>query len=615
MKSESQQILLSTPIDLNVNIPAEGWSLESGKSLPVLNIRYETWGSLNADKSNAILICTPLTADAHAAGKHHPDDPKPGWWDPMIGPGKALDTNRYFIICSNILGGCQGTTGPSSLNPLTGRPFGSDFPNISIGDMVNAQKEVIDHLGIDCLYGVVGGSMGGFQVIKWGIMFPDRVKKCAVLAATTKLSAQALGFEIIGRGVITGDPQFNQGDYYNKDRRPDQGLSNARKIAHLTYLSSISMEQKFGRRGSGPSDPSHFVTGFDVETYLEHQGQKFVDRFDANSYLHITWAMDNFDLEHEYGSLYEAVRHTQAEFLVVNLSSDWLFPPKESREFSQALLNTKKKVSNVELNSPYGHDAFLLEVEHLSVVLDRFFKNEDQVALTADQKGIAVFKEREDLRLLENLIPAGSRVLDIGCGDGGLIGHLRLVHGSDGVGVDLDFQSVLGCLAKGVPILQMDLDDGLSLVETRSFDLVVLNKTLQQIQRPDKLLREILRVAPRGIISFPNFGHWSIPLTLFFKGRMPVSADLPDEWYHTKNIHLFTYKDFRELCARRDIEIKQTHTITKGWFNKLLCKLGLLNIGAQQITAEIATKPEGHTERLVQRYLKLRDRVISANNH
>lgn len=574
--------------DLQVVLPPEGWVLESGETLPELVIRYETYGVLNAEASNAVLICAPLTADAHAAGRYLASDPKPGWWDPLIGPGKAIDTNRFFVICSNLLGGCRGTTGPSSINPRTGKPYGSDFPNITIGDMVSVQKALVNHLGIDKLHGVVGGSMGGFQAMKWAIEFPDCVKHCIIIAATTRLSSQALGFEIVGRDAILSDPQFFGGDYY-QSKGPQVGLASARKLAHITYLSAISMEQKFERVANVNYNPRKFHTGLPVQSYLEYQGQKFVERFDANSYLHITWAMDQFDLEGEYGSLHQAFARVQCDTLNVNLSSDWLFPPHESRQISMCLLNANKVVTSVELESPYGHDAFLLEVKNLSEVIRRFLGESNPLQEAAKPVHL-LYKDREDFALLEKLIVPGSRILDLGCGDGRLIDALWRTSGSTGVGIDRDFQGVLGCLQRSVPVLQLDLDSGLEGVADNSFDYVVLNRTLQEVRNPRHLLQEMMRVGRKTILSFPNFGHWHTRLQLMWKGRMPKSAELPHEWYDTPNIHLFTLRDFLDLCHSEKLEVEQMHCIYADACGRLLGSLGARNLGASQVVALVGRR-------------------------
>ncbi|MDR2580955.1 MAG: homoserine O-acetyltransferase, partial [Fibromonadaceae bacterium] len=340
-------------------VSSESFKLESGDILPELKVRYETYGDFKNGAAPVIWICSPLTMDAHAAGLREEDDPKSvGWWDALIGPGKPINTDIFFVVCSNILGGCKGTTGPSSTDPRTGEPYGSKFPRITISDMVNAQKKLADHLEIKKIFAVIGGSMGGFQAITWALEYPDFVERCAVIASGTRLSAQALGFEIVGRQIVLDDAR--------------NGLANARKMAHITYLSAESMQSRFDRAEHFPSDPEKFYTGFTLENYLNRQSEKFVKRFDANSYLNLTWAMDNFNLEKKYGSLENAVSRAKAEFLCIHLSSDWLFPPEESQKLAWTLLNQKKIVSSVELNTNLGHDGFLLEVKDLGDLLSRF---------------------------------------------------------------------------------------------------------------------------------------------------------------------------------------------------------------------------------------------------
>lgn len=372
------------PQTFNKDYGDQGFLLENGKTLPALEIRYETYGKLNAEKNNTVWVTSPLTADAHVAGYYSPEDKKPGWWDALIGPGKPVDTDRFFVVCSNILGGCKGSTGPASINPRTGKPYGSTFPTITIGDMVHAQKELADYLGVKELYCVIGGSMGGFQAMKWAIYYPELVKRCVLIATSPRFSSQALGFEIVARDVITQDPNYNNGDYY-ESAHPDVGLSNARKLAHITYLSAVGMEKKF-KRAQDHEHKNHAITystPFDLdlplESYLRYQGAKFVDRFDANSYLHIAHATDSFDLETEYGSLEKAFENVQAEVLNVNLSTDWLFPPHESRRITSALLNDRKVVTSLELDTLFGHDGFLIEDEERREEADRGYREDCEV--------------------------------------------------------------------------------------------------------------------------------------------------------------------------------------------------------------------------------------------
>lgn len=348
--------------------------LVSGSELGPVTVAYETYGELSADRDNAVFVCHALTGDAHAAGRHSPENRKPGWWDNAVGPGKMLDTNRYFVICANILGGCQGTTGPGSPNPATGEPFGMEFPVITIGDIVDVHSELVTHLGIEKLLGVIGGSLGGMQVLEWAARHPDQIRSAIVLASAAKLSAQGIAFNTVGRRAILADPSFNNGRYYEGEP-PQYGLALARMLAHITYLSEASIEMKFGRRLQHSDTFAydlHRETEFQIESYLHYQGQQFVGRFDANSYLHLTKAMDYFDLAADYGSLSAGLARTDARFLVVSYTTDWLFPSQQSRELVAALIAAKRHVTFMELESPFGHDAFLIEADPLERVVQPF---------------------------------------------------------------------------------------------------------------------------------------------------------------------------------------------------------------------------------------------------
>jgi homoserine O-acetyltransferase/O-succinyltransferase len=340
--------------------------LQSGTRLGSITLAYETYGKLNADKSNAIMILHALSGDAHVAGKHTANDPKPGWWDEAVGPGKTFDTSKYFVICSNVIGGCRGSIGPSSVNPRTGKPYGLTFPVLAITDMVEAQRLLLDHLGIETLLAVAGGSMGGMLALQWAVSYPNRVKSAIVLAATARVSPQSIALNEVARQAIYADPNWNHGDYY-EGTPPNAGLAVARMIGHITYLSDASMREKFGRRLQEREKYGYeFATEFAVENYLKYRGNSFTHRFDANSFLYLTKAIDYFDLSLGQSSLAEAFRHVTAKFMVVSYSSDWLYPAAESEEMVRALLQNGIDATYVEIQSNYGHDAFLLEIERLA---------------------------------------------------------------------------------------------------------------------------------------------------------------------------------------------------------------------------------------------------------
>ncbi len=352
----------------------EPMPLDSGETLGPITLAYETYGKLNEDRSNAILILHALSGDAHAAGYHSPEDRKPGWWDDTIGPGKAFDTGRYFVVCSNVIGGCAGSTGPGSIDPRTGRPYALSFPVVTIHDMVNAQRRLMEHLGIPRWLAVAGGSMGGMQALQWAVSYPDLVKSAIVLASTAVSSPQTIAFNEVGRQAIYADPNWNHGDYYGRTP-PKAGLAVARMIGHITYLSDKSMRQKFGRRLQNRERYGYdFDTEFAVESYLRYKGNRFTERFDANSYLYITKALDYFDLSNGHRSLAEAFRGVQARFLVASFTSDWLYPPAESRKLVSALTANGLDVTYCDIESSWGHDAFLLEVDTMTSLIGDFLR-------------------------------------------------------------------------------------------------------------------------------------------------------------------------------------------------------------------------------------------------
>ncbi len=349
----------------------ESIALESGAALSPVAVAYQTYGELNAAKSNAILVLHAFSGDAHAAGISS-ETGKPGWWDNMIGPGKGFDTEKYFVICSNVLGGCQGTTGPSSINPKNGCPYALSFPVITIGDMVRLQTRLIDSLGIERLLAVTGGSMGGMQALEWAVSYPDRVAAAIPIATTARHSPQQIAFNEVGRQAIMADPDWNNGNYYG-GRLPGRGLGIARMVGHITYMSDESMREKFGRRLRDKERFGFdFSVDFEVESYLRYRGSQFVNRFDANSYLYITKAEDYFDLTNGTGSLAAAFGQAQARFLVISFSSDWLYPSYQSQEIVRVLRRSNHDVAYCDLPSNYGHDAFLVDVAEQNEVVTGF---------------------------------------------------------------------------------------------------------------------------------------------------------------------------------------------------------------------------------------------------
>jgi homoserine O-acetyltransferase len=350
-------------------------AMDCGAAFGPLTIAYQTYGALNRNRSNAILVCHALTGDQHVANVH-PVTGKAGWWSTMVGPGRPIDTDRYFVICSNVLGGCMGTTGPASTNPATGRPYGLDMPVVTIRDMVRAQAMLIDHLGIEQLFCVVGGSMGGMQVLQWAASYPDRVYAAIPIATAPRHSSQNIAFHEVGRQAIMADPNWLGGRYYDHGSKPEKGLAVARMAAHITYMSDDSLHRKFGRKLQGRSAPTFsFDADFQIESYLRYQGSTFVERFDANSYLYVTRAMDYFDLAEDYGGvLARAFQKSRSRFCLVSFSSDWLFPTAESRSIVHALNASGASVSFVEIDTDKGHDAFLLDVPELLATTSGFLE-------------------------------------------------------------------------------------------------------------------------------------------------------------------------------------------------------------------------------------------------
>ena len=570
---------------MKLDVSPSGLRLESGSVLPEVQVAYETYGTLSAAKDNTLYICHALSGDSHAAGFHSEAEmraakPKPGWWDLMIGPGKPIDTNHFFIVCSNFLGGCKGTTGPSSPDPRTGKPYGSHFPRITVSDMVEVQHRFLLALGVPRLHAVLGGSMGGMQVLEWSIRFPDYVDRCICIASAAKLTSQALAFNVVGRRTIMDDPDWKGGDYYESDRYPAHGLSHARMIAHITYLSPSILEEKFGRDKKNDSTRDRFVSPFQVESYLAYQGEQFVKRFDANSYLHITEALDSYDLEEKYGSLEEAFKRVRARYLIVALTTDWLYTPEQSLEMAHALLAAGREVSFCLLQAEQGHDAFLLDLPEMSDLIGNYLRT-PPAHLTANKSMLS--PEGDDFTMIRRLVQPGARILDLGCGDGRLLEALTVGSGTPGLGIDIDIRHAIDTVGRGVPVFIRDIDEGLAMLPDQSFDVAILSRTLQVIRKPAVVLREMMRVARFGIVTFPNFANWKHRLRLGFTGRMPKADSLPFEWHDTPNIHLATLTDFLELCRAEHIRCTRIHCVPNGALSQVFLKLSLLNLGADEV--------------------------------
>ncbi len=542
-------------------------TLESGGELPVVDVTYETYGQLSAAGDNAVLVCHALSGDSHVAG--HDADDAPGWWEPVVGPGKAIDTDRYFVVCPNVLGGCRGTTGPDAVDPRTGRAYGPDFPDVTVGDMVEVQRRLIDRLGIDRLLAVVGGSMGGQQAMLWPIRHPGRVAGAILLATSMRLSAQALAFDVVGRNAILHDPSFAGGRYPAEGPGPEVGLAIARMIGHITYLSREAMAEKFGDGPTRPRDvPVDFEKEFAVGSYLGYQGAKFVERFDANSYITLTMAMDRFEMGASVEELTPRVAATDCRWLVVSFSSDWLFSPAESRQIVDALVRADRPVTYCNVASTAGHDAFLLpaDLDTYGGLMEGFLANlrpagrAEAGPRNHHHSETSIFHPegtgRLDVQRIVGLIPPSTSVLDLGCGTGVLLEALsRRSHGRL-VGIELDEPSIIACARAGLNVIQADLNEGLSAFGDGQFDFVVLSQTLQSIRDVRGLLAEMLRVGRRAVVSFPNLGYHKLRHMLAEQGRAPTSAGLlHHKWHDSPNIRFFTIADFRDLCEEVHLRV------------------------------------------------------------
>jgi homoserine O-acetyltransferase len=549
---------------------AEPLRLELGGEIQEITVAYETYGQLNAAKNNAVLICHALSGDSHVA-RHDPED-EPGWWDIAVGSGKAIDTDRYFVICSNALGGCRGTTGPNSMNPQTSKRYGADFPTITAADMVDVQRRLVDHLGIRTLVGVVGGSMGGHQAITWGVRYPDRVAGVVALATSARLTTQALAFDVVGRNAIRRDENYRSGQYLDDGIIPATGLAIARMLGHITYLSPQSMREKFGANRLQPREfDTVFEKKFSVGSYLAYQGDKFVERFDANSYIILSLAMDLFDLGASLETLSASLAPATCRWLIVSFTSDWLFPPEQSRELTNALISLKKDVSYCNVVSTCGHDAFLLPDELpvygglMSAFLDNVHNGKPKVIEDDDPYVHAptsifgpLLHRRLDYDQIVRLVQPDASVLDLGCGRGSLLVKLRANGNRKLTGLELNQDDIVVGLQRGLDIVQADLNSGLAPFLDGQFDYVVLSHTLQAVRDVERLIGDMLRVGRKSIVSFPNFAYYKLRKMLNEQGRSPLSSGLlRHEWFNTPNIRFFSIADFEEFCSDRRIRIHE----------------------------------------------------------
>ncbi len=556
----------------------EALTLDLGGTIERLVVRYETWGTLrhfDDGRTNAVLICHALTGDSHAA-RHGPDD-QAGWWDLVIGPGKFLDTDKLFVLCSNTLGGCSGTTGPGDVDPATGKRYGAMFPDILQRDAVAVQRKLVEHLGIRRLAGVVGGSMGGQQALQWAVDHGDMLDACCLVATGPRLTAQALAFDVVGRNAILRDPHFNGGDYHDCPEQPRVGLALARMLAHVTYLSRDGMTAKFDPQRDQPRDldgdfARSFEANFGVGSYLAHQGDKFVERFDANSYLTLTRAMDRFDIggsADELANVFAEKTSHRTRFGVVSFSSDWLFPPEGSRQMVEGLSRAGRRVSYLEIASDGGHDAFLLPAE--ADQYGRFVQSicsvdENTEASKTSEKGsslehasTSIFHAgRLDHDVILSLIDPAASVLDLGCGDGGLLDRLRHRGHAKIAGVDVRTANVLAAAQRGLDVIDADLNKPLTFFADDQFDVVVLSQALQSVERTADVMREVLRVGRIGIVSFPNFAWQPLRDMLATEGRSPKApGPFSHEWYDSPNRRYPSIDDFLDLCRVLGIAVRE----------------------------------------------------------
>lgn len=545
-------------------ISKEPLVLENGGQLEEVTICYETWGTLNEAGNNAVLICHALSGDSHVV--RHNEHDTPGWWEVLIGPGKPIDTKQYFVICSNVLGGCRGTTGPNFESPETGQPYGAEFPVVTVRDMVEVQRRLVTELGISRLRSVVGGSLGGLQVLTWAIDHPDLVTSSIVIAASGRLSSQGIAFDVVGRNAIRNDPNFAGGQYYDGPA-PEGGLALARMLAHITYLSDESMRAKFDPTRFQPrAVDSAFESTFSVGSYLAHQGDRFVERFDANSYVTLSTATDLFDLGDNREKLAATLAPSTCRWLFISFSSDWLYPTSASRQLVDTLVAQSKSVSSCEIESLAGHDSFLLAetMEDSGRMIQAFLANVDVSRTSSyydhesriDEPTSIFYAQRLDYRMVFRLMPKHASVVDLGSGNGELLSILREQGYAPLLGVERDQSQVVCCVERGLSVLHADLDQGLTAIPDQSFEVALLSQTLQSIVDVAGVLDEVVRIGRRGIVSFPNFAHAPMRETFQREGRLPKEEGLyAYDWHDTPNRRFPSILDFQELCAKIGIRI------------------------------------------------------------
>lgn len=536
--------------------------LESGKTLGPVTLSYQTYGTLNPQKSNAILVCHALTGDAEAGQ----------WWARAIGPGKAIDTNSFYVICINVIGSCKGSTGPASTNPNTKKPYKDTFPIITIADMITAQKALIDDLKIPSLKAVIGGSMGGMQALEWVAKYPDFVESCIPIATTARVTPQTIAFDSVGRAAIASDPK--------------NGLAIARMLGHITYHSEELLEKKFARNLQDKDQLTYEIPPeFQVESYLKYQGDKFLDHFDANAYVTLTKAISYFDMPQKYGSLEKAFKKTNARFLVVSITSDWLYTPEQSKDIAKSLIKLNKDATYVAIKSNYGHDAFLIDNPELFDLIKQFLS--PSPSTPSQPKPTPIRKLTRDT--ITEQVPKNSRVLDLGCASGTLLEKLIKEKSCRAYGIELDFTAIKTCTQKDIPVFQEDILSALKEFPDHAFDIVILSQTLQEIETPVEVLREILRIGKKAIITFPNFAYLPNRIQFLFSGHSPKSKNLPYDWHNTPNIRVITIKDFTKLCREENISIETKRPLTSSTLTKFFSKLGLANLLAERALFTLTT--------------------------